>query len=197
MLVRHTAAAVAAGVCYGRLDLEVRSEAEVAAVAAALALDGFGRVVTSPARRCRVLAEAVAIRCGSVAVEDVRLLELDFGAWEGRAWDDLDRAEFDAWAAGPLVVAPPKGETGTALLRRVRAACEDILRAGVDCVVVAHGGPLKLMRAIMDGGTPDLLGAPPALGSACVVLAGGHATVSAVRTAHSTDTAQAPRTSPV
>ena len=197
LLIRHTATDLPAGTCYGRLDAGVRSPEAVDDLARSLALDGFGRVVTSPARRCQALADAVARRCGTEPIADERLLELDFGAWEGIAWDDVPRAELDAWAANPLTVAPRLGETGAALLRRVGRACEDIRTAGADCVVVSHGGPLKLMRALLTGCKPDLLAQAPGLGSAATVRVPGHMLASTDSATHSTTTAQAPSTSPV
>jgi len=197
LLLRHTAADLPAGICYGRLDVGVRSPAAMHALAHSLALDGFRRVVTSPSRRCQALADAVAMRCGTKPTIDERLLELDFGAWEGMAWDDVPRAELDPWAANPRTVAPRCGETGAALVRRVSRACDDIRSAGTDCVVVSHGGPLKLMRALLAGGKPDLLAQAPGLGSAETVDVLGHTLARMESATHSTTTAQAPSASPV
>ncbi len=75
-----------------------------------------------------------------------RLKELSFGAWEGRTWDDLKRAEpaaiaarrADAWG-----FVPPGGESYAMLLDRL----EPWLAAlPADAVVVAHGG---VARALM------------------------------------------------
>ena len=172
VLVRHPAAAIAQGLCYGRLDIPLppSAAAAVAAIVANLSQRRFGRLWTSPARRCRALADAVGSGCGLVPAVDGRLQELDFGAWEGVPWDDVPRTDLDAWAASPEDFAPPGGETGGALLARVGAFCEDIRRAGEDCVVVSHGGPLKVMEALLRGNAPDLLAPAPPLGSAKSVV---------------------------
>ena len=159
VLIRHPAVQVARGTCYGRLDPDVHSDAaaDMARIAAAIA--GVAcRVWTSPARRCRGIA-------GRDAIIDDRLRELDFGAWEGQRWDDLPRDALDRWAAAPEDVAPPGGETGAALLARVGAFHAALRARGEDCVVVSHGGPLKLLAALLRGAAPDLLAAPPPLGS--------------------------------
>ena len=167
-LVRHPPVQIAPGVCYGRLDLELRAEAaaDVARIVSDLR-GGFAHVWTSPARRCLAVAQALA----SAPVVDARLLELDFGAWEGMAWDIVPRAALGRWAADPVGFAPPGGESGAALLARVASFHAALLAQGEDCVVVAHGGPLKLLAAMLRGEAPDLLAPAPALGSVSRMVA--------------------------
>jgi alpha-ribazole phosphatase len=156
-LVRHPRAAVAAGVCYGRTDLPLADPADIASIVAALC--GFaGMIWTSPARRCRVVADALGM-----AREDARLLELDFGEWEELRWDEIPRRELDRWAADHCDFAPPGGESGAGLVARVRAF-RDELPAG-DHVVVTHGGVLKALIPLLRGEAVDLLAPAPALGS--------------------------------
>ncbi len=145
------------GVCYGRLDLALRAEADddVASVLARLAAFRPDSIRTSPSLRCRVLAAAIAGACGGVVIEDERLLELDFGAWEGMAWDDVPRGALDAWAADLTGFAPPGGESGAALVARCRAAYAAVPREGCH-VVVSHGGPLRVLAALAAGVAVDL-----------------------------------------
>jgi alpha-ribazole phosphatase len=152
---------VAPGVCYGRLDVPVTDQAAVASLVARLAGRG-GTVWTSPAQRCRVVADAIG-----AAVVDQRLQELDFGDWEGLAWDDVPRAALDAWAADVAGFAPPGGESGTALIARV-SAFTSALPSG-DHVVVTHGGPLKVLTALLRSLPVDLLAPPPAMGSITLI----------------------------
>ena len=119
-------------------------------------------VWTSPARRCRLVADAVGPHRA-----DERLQELDFGSWEGLAWDDVPRASLDDWAADPLGFAPPGGESGAALIARVQAfagACR-----GGNHVVITHGGPLKVLRAVLSSADIDLLAPAPPPGSVTLV----------------------------
>jgi alpha-ribazole phosphatase len=117
-----------------------------------------GTVWTSPAQRCRLVADALG-----VARIDLRLQELDFGEWEGLAWDDVPRKALDAWAADVSGFAPPGGESGAALIARVRAFASDLPRG--DHVVITHGGPLKVLTPLLRGLPVDLLAPAPALGS--------------------------------
>jgi alpha-ribazole phosphatase len=152
-LLRHGPVRVAPGICYGRLDVAPEP-------CAPLALDApqDAAVFVSPAARCVALAQAL----GRAFTTDARLLELDFGAWEGQLWDDVPRAALDAWAADPWGYAPPGGENGMALLARVQAFWDAAPRP---VVVVSHGGPLRLLRALAEGRAPDILEAPPPLGA--------------------------------
>ena len=153
-----------------------------------LAAAGIGKVVTSPARRCRLLADAIS----PAPIIEARLQELDFGTWEGVAWEAVPRAALDAWAADPLGFAPPGGETGAALIERVQRAVAALIDAGEDCIVITHGGPLRLMPALLRGLPPDLLAPAPPIGAMI------HVTHDiAVSPAHSAATTQAPSTSPV
>ena len=169
VLVRHPPPDIRPGLCYGRLDMALApAAAPVAArIAGELAVLGLARVWTSPAIRCRGVADAAGL---PVRV-DARLLELHFGAWEGVAWDDVPRAELDRWAADPLAFAPPGGESGADLLARVREVHRAIHATGEDCAIISHGGPLRLLAALIRGAPPDLLAPAPAIGSVQVLTA--------------------------
>jgi alpha-ribazole phosphatase len=97
------------------------------------------------------------------------LQELDFGAWEGQPWAAVPRIDLDRWAASPLTFAPPGGESGADLIRRVRAVCAAITDDRRNCLIVSHGGPLKILLALLRARDPDLLAPAPPLGSVTVV----------------------------
>jgi alpha-ribazole phosphatase len=156
-LIRHPPLAVAPGVCYGRHDLAIADMASVAPIAQRVS-HLHGAVWTSPLRRCRIVADAI----GQHHI-DPRLIEMDFGAWDGLNWDAIPRSQLDAWAADPLGFAPPGGETGASLVARV-TSFHAALPAG-DHVIVSHGGPLKVLSALLHGQPVDLLAPSPALGS--------------------------------
>jgi alpha-ribazole phosphatase len=167
-LIRHSMPRIAPGICYGRLDVAVDGSADeqiLSELASEDGVQGARCVWSSPAVRCRGLAEAIArFRSAPLSVDD-RLSELDFGAWEGQAWATIDRVELDRWAASVLTFAPPGGESGADLIARVRDFHSDLRRAREDCVVVSHGGPLKVLLALLRDKPIDLLAAAPAMGS--------------------------------
>jgi alpha-ribazole phosphatase len=166
VLIRHLALLIEPGICYGRLDVAPDPAAADQAVAllAHPALARVTRVWTSPSRRCRWLAEKIASALPAALMVDPRLRELDFGDWEGRSWDSIDRPALDLWAASPLTFAPPGGESGAALIARV-GDFHAALGHGESCIIVSHGGPLKVLAAMLEGAQVDLLAPAPTLGS--------------------------------
>lgn len=167
VLIRHPRPLIAPGVCYGRLDIPLHpsAAANITRLTADPALCGVSHVWSSPATRCRTLADAITLATGAALAIDNRLRELDFGEWEGRAWTSVNRACLDRWAMAPLSFAPPGGESGAAIIARVRAFQAELQRDQRDCVVVSHGGPLKILSALLRGQAVDLLAAAPPLGS--------------------------------
>ncbi len=99
IFIRHSQPNIAANCCYGQLDMA--AEAKQLAIAAnrlgpLLATYQVEQILSSPLLRCRQLAENLypdeAIRfCPE-------LKEINFGQWEGRSWQQIPRAELDAWA---------------------------------------------------------------------------------------------------
>lgn len=161
ILARHPPADVAPGRCYGRLDLGLANPADAARLANRILPYRPVAVWSSPARRCRLVAEAL----GGPTRLDARLLELNFGDWEGVPWHDVPRPALDAWAADPLGFAAPGGETGAALLARVTEVATELRIATGPVAVISHGGPLRILGALLRGEPPDLLASAPPLGS--------------------------------
>jgi len=165
-LLRHPPVSGGAGLCYGRLDLPLADpEGDIPPILAALAPLRGGVIWTSPLTRCRQVAEALAAEWGGPSpVQDPRLMEMNFGAWEGLPWADIPRAALDAWAADLAGFAPPGGESGAEITARVAALWADASTQGKACVLVTHGGPLKILTALAEGRPADLAAPAPPLG---------------------------------
>jgi alpha-ribazole phosphatase len=151
-LVRHPPPLIEAGVCYGRSDLRCAPEDIAATLAGVLpqlppSLAGIP-LFSSPLQRCVGLAAALSASTGAAARCDARLAEMDFGVWEMRRWDDIARAEVDAWAADPAEYRPGGGESVRQMAQRVRAFYLDVLAGGAaQAVVVCHAGSMRLLAA--------------------------------------------------
>ncbi len=171
VLIRHPEVSEAyRGVCYGRLDvpLSERGSAQVADIVASL--DASAAVAHSGLWRARVLAEAIARRFGVVWRMDARLAERDFGAWEGRSWDDIFAETADAMmgmVTDPAAWHPPGGETTFQLRDRVFAWYRE---QSSPVVAVTHGGPIAALLGTL-GGHPvaDWLRLVPPCGSVTLV----------------------------
>lgn len=147
-LIRHPQPQIEIGRCYGRLDVPAIG---VEALAAALhtELPPGVPVFTSPLRRCRDLATLLR----AAPTVDARLAEMHFGEWEGRLWDEIPRAELDAWAADVAGYAPPGGESPLALQRRVLDFVASL--AEEEAIIVTHAGVIRTLLAHWQGLPPE------------------------------------------
>jgi len=146
-LLRHLRPEVAEGICYGATDLDLAPGHEAALEALLARLPPLAGLVTSPLRRCRLLAEAIGQRLGLAATLDARLTEMDFGAWEGLPWSGIPRAELDAWAADFLHARPHGGESVAQLQARTLAALGDCRARPGHHLLVTHAGVIKAALA--------------------------------------------------
>ncbi|MFF9910739.1 bifunctional RNase H/acid phosphatase [Streptomyces sp. NPDC013457] len=133
------------------------------AVAAALAARGtIQDIVSSPLRRCRQTAEAVAARLGlDVRIED-GLRETDFGAWEGLTFAEVRERyadDLDAWLASPKAAPTGGGESFATVARRVSATRDRLTAAyaGRTVLLVTHVTPVKTLVRLALGAPPESL----------------------------------------
>lgn len=143
-LIRHPEPDVPEGTCYGRSDIGLAEDAGVAAARLRGILPAGIPVYTSPLLRCRSVAE----RLSPAPAVDARLVEMHFGEWEMRRWDEIEKAVFDAWVADILHFTPPGGESAAQMLARTLAFIDE-LRAGEApaAAVLTHGGVLRVLFA--------------------------------------------------
>lgn len=149
-LIRHTRVGCAPGLCYGQLDVPLAEgfAAEAQAARETLARrfpDGLPPVWSSPSLRCRALADAL----GAPYRIDARLMELNFGAWEGRTWSELDSPEARHWGDHWQSAAPPGGESLPELLARLRRFLAEL--GSGDALLITHAGPIRALHHLLLG----------------------------------------------
>ena len=141
ILVRHAEPHEdARGRCYGSLDVGLSRRGEEQA--AGLRLSGFEAVYTSP--RLRAVATARALDPTPIVEDDLR--ELDFGDFEGRTYEEIERDEpelFRQWMEAPTTVRFPNGESYADLKARASRVLEEIRARHACAVVVTHGGVIR------------------------------------------------------
>lgn len=110
IFIRHTSVAVPRGVCYGQSDVSLADtfpdEAEV--VKGNLEKYSFDAVYSSPLSRCVRLARY----CGYEQPElDPRLMEMNFGDWEMKRYDEITDPRLQLWYDDFLNVPATGGES--------------------------------------------------------------------------------------
>ncbi|MEV6035860.1 bifunctional RNase H/acid phosphatase [Nonomuraea sp. NPDC052116] len=154
LLLRHGETALSVERRFsGRGDAELTANglAQAAAAAERLSREPYRLdvIVSSPLKRARQTAEAVARRTGLDVEVDEDLRELDFGDWEGHTFTEVQRrwpAELSTWLADPET-APPGGESFATVARRVQAAGERLVERyeGKTVLAVSHVTPIKML----------------------------------------------------
>ena len=155
VVVRHGRTdANARGVLLGRSDpsLDELGRRQAEALAAVLAGGRFGpvgAVVSSPLARTLETAERTAEVLGLPVRVDERLIEIDYGEYEGVPVGGLPVETWQEWQAD-LDFRPPGGESLAELGRRVRECCQEWAAdgsAGKTVVMVSHVSPIKAVAA--------------------------------------------------
>lgn len=154
LLLRHGAPELR-GTLLGRTDSAATAEGIARCVRAAGDL-AFGRIVSSPLRRARAAAEAIAAAQGIDVRIDPRWRELDFGEWDGRTVAELTpdhEAALTRFWRDPDLHPPPGGERWSALRARVADAVASLIaeRHERPTLVVAHGGSIRAAVSALCG----------------------------------------------
>ena len=154
-LIRHTLPDVLPGICYGHADLGVADSfaTELQTLQAKLAHITNPVLVSSPLRRCFILAESLALHFDISAVnKDVRLMELNFGDWELKSWDDIPQGVVSEWSDAHIKQAPPNGESYLELHARAKAFFgELVLKPHEHVLVFTHAGVIRALIAEISG----------------------------------------------
>lgn len=167
-LVRHATPLVAPGICYGRLEVSAdpdHTQATARQLSAAWQSQVTHPQTTqlwhSPARRCADLAKACE-KAGLPAAQPLPdLQEMDFGEWEGLAWNAIDRAKIDAWTQDFLTHCPGGGESVHALLQRTQRALALSQQAaqaqGIQTLIwLTHAGVIRAVECLLTLGPQAL-----------------------------------------
>ncbi|GAA1508254.1 bifunctional RNase H/acid phosphatase [Sphaerisporangium rubeum] len=138
-----------------------QAQAEAAATRLSAPPYAIDVIVSSPLRRARATAEAVAARTGAPILVEEPLREVDFGDWEGHTFTEIQRhwpGELKSWLADPAV-PPPGGESFAEATERVSAARDRLLldHNGKTILIVSHVTPIKILLRLALLAPPEAL----------------------------------------
>lgn len=162
IIVRHAEPDAMRGRIYGRLDppLSPTGRAQAERVALWLQPVPLDAVYASPLRRARETAGFLVRERGIEMAIHPGLVDIDFGEWEGRRFDELERSDpelYRSWMTQPTRTRFPGGENFGELQARVLAAVGEIRRETASAALVAHAGVNRVILGNVLGLADDAI----------------------------------------
>ena len=160
-LVRHGSTDHLGHVISGRMGgvaLKAAGQAEARRVAARLRAERVAALYTSPLQRARETAAPLADALGVEATVDERLLEIDFGDWNGKRFQELDGDPvWRAWNDARASTRAPNGETMGEVQVRLRDFLDEVSTRHPDgrVAAVSHADVIKAVLADVLGFSMD------------------------------------------
>jgi probable phosphoglycerate mutase len=116
-------------------------------------------LISSPLKRARQTADAIADKTGLEVLEDSDWFELSFGSWDGKAIEEVraeSPEEYQAWLNSSSY-RPGGGESYDDAAIRIDAALEKVLaqHPGKKVVIVTHNGVIKTAANLAIAGPND------------------------------------------
>ena len=144
-LVRHTPAIAAKGLCYGQTDLEIQEPYMelFETIKKNIEAKEF-ELYSSPLRRCVQLAKFLSNQ--SSFTINPNLMEVNFGDWENKPWNDIPQESTKLWMNDFVNIAPPNGESFKAMHERIKVFIETELLPKSkhnSIVIVTHAGVIR------------------------------------------------------
>jgi alpha-ribazole phosphatase len=148
------------GRCYGRLDIGLSAEGrqQLQMVSEKLRAEPINAIYVSPRRRTIESGELLAQRCPRSITIEKRLCEIDFGEFEGKPYEEIERTHpeiYRQWMEHPTETHFPNGESFRQMQSRVLQAFRELCsrNPGETIAIVSHGGVNRIVLA-------DALGIP-------------------------------------
>ncbi len=141
--IRHTHVNLEQVTCYGQsnVDLAETFENEVNNIRKIIPNSISIEIYTSPLKRCVELAKKLT---NNSLILDDRLLELDFGEWELKKWNSIDKMALKNWTNNYINIPCPNGESYMDLYNRSIEFFDDLIKKGeIDTLVVTHAGVIR------------------------------------------------------
>lgn len=158
-LVRHSESALNSdGVYYGRTDCELTKKGleQNQSLKDNFFDIEFDAIFTSPLKRAYNTANEIAKSKKCSIILDSRIIEMDFGDWEGRHYSDIMQNEpknWELWCNDWKNAKPYNGESFLDLYNRVYDFLSEIRKiySNKTILIVSHQGCLRVIASILLG----------------------------------------------
>jgi probable phosphoglycerate mutase len=134
-----------------QIPLDETGRAQAEELGRRAAAHGFAALWSSPLRRARETADAVARHARLTVREDARLMETDAGDWTDRSFAEVQAESpqaFAAFLAGDPAFAFPGGESFAEQEERVAAALEAVEQGELPVLIVCHGMVIRAALSV-------------------------------------------------
>ncbi|WP_163398957.1 alpha-ribazole phosphatase [Flavobacterium fluviatile] len=145
-LVRHTETICEKGICYGQSDVDIAEPFDTVFKNILSHLPSEAIIFSSPLKRCVTLAKYIQNNIKTISYqEDKRLMEMNFGDWEMKMWNDIPPEELNPWMEDFVNIKVSNGESFVELHKRVEGFLIEKKSNNIDfpIIIVAHAGIIR------------------------------------------------------
>jgi len=143
------------------IDLSPRGRRQARALAGNLPRTfPIGHVYSSPLKRCLETARPLAMGLGLTVVVEPRLIDLDYGEWQGRPIPEVAELfpqDYAAWLRGDLSLRFPKGEPVRAVVERLQSFVDEVIEChqGEVVAMVTHNVLCQIATCLLLNTCPE------------------------------------------
>ena len=145
-LVRHTETVCEKGICYGQSDVDIAAPFEMIFENIVSQLPSEALIFTSPLKRCVTLAKYIQAKTKAISYqEDERLMEMNFGDWELKNWNEIPPEQLNPWMEDFVNIKVQNGESFAVLHERVGDFITALISKKIKSpiVITAHAGVIR------------------------------------------------------
>jgi alpha-ribazole phosphatase len=145
-LVRHTETTCEKGICYGQSDVDLAEPFDTIFEGIVSQLPQEAIIFSSPLKRCMLLAKYIQNQIKTISYqEDERLMEMNFGDWELKNWNDINPQQLNPWMEDFVNIQVSNGESFVELHERVGDFLSKDLPKEITApiIIVAHAGVIR------------------------------------------------------
>ncbi|MEO6904058.1 MAG: alpha-ribazole phosphatase [Bacteroidia bacterium] len=149
-LIRHSTPEIEKGICCGQSDIPLaKSFQKEYNNLMNYVPTSIDVVYTSPLTRCYEMATLIKTE---KLITDARLLELNFGDWEMKKWEEIEPLMLNIWMNDFVNTKVPNGENFLALYTRVLSFIDDLIKQPhKNAFIITHAGVIRcFISYIMD-----------------------------------------------
>nr|WP_199000065.1 alpha-ribazole phosphatase [Flavobacterium sp. ASV13] len=145
-LVRHTKTICEKGICYGQADVDLAEPLGSVFENIVSQLPSEAVLFSSPLKRCTILAQYIqnAIKL-ALFEKDSRLMEMNFGDWELKNWNDIPPEQLNPWMEDFVNIKVSNGESFVELHQRVGDFLAELVLKNITkpIIIIAHAGVIR------------------------------------------------------